>query len=167
MSDQPRFRFYPNAYAEDGPFKRSVQRCDVCERKAVWLYAGEIYAEDEPPSVCARCLASGALAERLGPDSFALQDIVLEGADEELAAEILYATPSVASINPFEWPVLEGEPLAYIGIGDEAALKSNANAQRAIARAFADIGEESGHASHALVFKRLDEEEYIAVIDMD
>ena len=167
MSQQPPFRFYPNAYAEGGPFKRSDQPCDLCERKAVWLYAGEIYLEDEPPSVCARCLASGALAKRLPPDSFVLQDIVLEGADKELATEILYATPNVASINPFEWPVLDGEPLAYVGIGDDASLKRNANAQRAIARAFADIGEETGHASHALVFKRLEEDEYVAVIDMD
>ena len=167
MSDEPPFRFYPNAYAEGGPFKRSDEPCDLCERKGVWLYAGEIYLEDEPPNVCASCLASGALARRLPQDSFVLQDIVLEGADEALAAEILCATPNVASINPFEWPVLDGEPLAYIGIGDEASLKRNANAQRAIARAFADIGEEKGDASHALVFKRLDQEEYVAVIDMD
>lgn len=133
----------------------------------MWLYSGEIHLEGTPPSVCARCLASGALRRRLAADSFVLQDIVLDGADEELAAEILYATPNVAAINPFEWRVREGEPLAYVGVGDEASLKHNANAQRAIGRAFVDIGEKTGHASHALVFKRLEEDEYVAVIDMD
>ncbi|MFZ2032032.1 MAG: CbrC family protein [Vitreimonas sp.] len=167
MSDQPHFRFYPNAYAEGGPFKRSDETCDVCERQTVWLYTGEIYLEDEPPSVCARCLASGALRQRLPSDSFVLQDVVLEGADEALTNEVLYATPNVASINPFEWPVLDGEPLAYSGIGDDVALKRNAAAQRAIAQAFADLGEENGHPSQALVFRRLDTEEFVAVIDMD
>lgn len=167
MSDQPHFRFYPNAYADGDAFQRSDQVCDICEREAVWLYTGEIYIEGEPPSVCARCMASGALRERLPADSYVLQDIVLEGADEHLADEILLATPSVASINPFEWPVIDGEPLAYVGVGDAASLKGNTRVQRAIAEAFADLGEGGGHASHALVFKRLDEDEHVAVIDMD
>ena len=166
MSDQPYFRFYPNAYAEGGSFKRSQQACDVCARAAVWLYTGAIYMQGEPPRVCARCMASGALRERLSGDAFVLQDIVLEGADEAMANEILQATPSVASLNPFAWPVSAGEPLAYIGVGDEEALKRNAKAQRAIAEAFAAFGED-GHPSHALVFKHLDEDNYLAVIDMD
>jgi len=167
VSDQPHFRFYPNAYAEGGSFKRSDETCDVCERQAVWLYTGEIYLEDEPPSVCARCLASGALRQRLPDDSFVLQDVVLEGADEALTNEVLYATPNVASINPFEWPVSDGEPLSYVGVGDDPSIKRNAKAQRAITEAFSDLGEEGGHPSHALVFKRLDEDDYTAVIDMD
>jgi len=167
VTDQPHFRFYPNAYADGDAFERSDQTCDVCEREAVWRYTGEIYMEGEPPMVCARCMASGALRERLPADSYVMQDIVLEGADDDLADEILLATPSVVSINPFEWPVIDGEPLAYIGVGDVASLKGNAKAHRAIAEAFADLGEEGGHPSHALVFKRLDEDEYVAVIDMD
>jgi len=63
--------------------------------------------------------------------------------------------------------VADGEPLAYVGVGDEALLQRNVGAQRAIARAFKEIGEETGHASHALVFKRLDEDAYVAIIDMD
>lgn len=167
MSDQPYFRFYPNAYADGDAFEHSDERCDICARAAVWRYTGEIYMEGDPPSVCARCMASGALRERLPADSYVLQDIVLEGADDDLADEILLATPSVASINPFEWPVIDGEPLAYIGVGDAASLKGNTKAQRAIAEAFTDLGEDSGHPSHALVFKRLDDDEYVAVIDMD
>src|SRR5262249_54244537 len=151
VTDQPHFRFYPDAYGEDGAFKASNELCDVCERPAVWLYTGEIYVAGEPPSVCARCMASGALAARLGRDAFALQDIVIDGADEELANEVLFATPGVASINAFEWPVVEGEPLVYVGAGDKAALKHNTRAQRAIIAAFAEIGGETGHPSHALV----------------
>ena len=167
MSDQPHFRFYPNAFADGDAFERSEEFCDVCERTAVWRYVGEIYMEGEPPTVCARCMASGALRERLPTDSYVLQDIVLEGADDDLADEILLATPSVASVNPFEWPVIDGEPLAYVGVGDAASLKGNTRAQRAIAAAFADLGDEEGHASHALVFKQLEDDEYVAVIDMD
>ncbi len=133
----------------------------------MWRYIGEIYMEDEPPIVCARCMASGALRARLPAESYVLQDIVLEGANEELANEVLLATPSVASINPFAWPVIDGEPLAYVGIGDDVSLKNDAAAQRAIARAFADLGEAAGHSSRALVFKALEAEDYVAVIDMD
>jgi uncharacterized protein len=167
LSDQPVFRFYPNAYEEGGPFKRSDEMCDICERQAVWLYTGEIYLDAEPPKVCARCMASGALRQRLPADSYTLQDIALEDADEEFASEVLLATPGVASINPFDWPVIDGQPLAFISPGDDASLKRNSAAQRAIAEAFAELGEEDGHPSHALVFKRLDAEEYVAVIDLD
>jgi uncharacterized protein CbrC (UPF0167 family) len=167
LSDQPVFRFYPNAYEDGGPFKPSAETCDICEREAVWLYTGEIYCEGEPPSVCARCMASGAVRQRLPPASYTLQDITLEDADEDLTNEVLLATPGVASINPFNWPVIDGEPLAFVGAGDDASLKRNAAAQRAIAEAFAELGEESGHPSHALVFKRLNTDEYVAVIDLD
>jgi len=166
VSDQPHFRFYPNAYAEGGPFKRSQQACDVCGRQAGWLYTGGIYMEGEPPSVCALCMASGALRKHMPADAYLLQDIVLEGADEDLANEVLLATPGVASLNPFAWPVIDAEPLAYIGVGDEAALKANASAQRAIVEAFAERGE-AGHPSHTLVFKQRDKDQYVAVIDMD
>jgi uncharacterized protein CbrC (UPF0167 family) len=164
VSDQPHFRFYPNAYAEGGPFKRSLEICDICDRAAVWLYTGEIYAEDDAPEVCARCIANGALGARLPQDGFAMQDIVLEDVDAELAAEVLYRTPGVASINRFDWPVRDGWPLAYLGVGDEAGLGADASVRAAI---LAASGGEQVHGSHALVFRTLDGAATVAVFDFD
>lgn len=164
MSDQPLFRFYPNAYSEGGPFKRSDASCDICQREAVWLYTGGIYMEGESPEVCARCIADGSLRRKLPPDSFTLQDAILEEADGEYADEILYATPGVASINPFEWPAIDGVPLAYLGAGDEKALRSDLAVRAAIKAAFEG---EDAHGSHALVFKQIDGPRIIAVPDLD
>lgn len=163
MSEQPFFRFYPKAYA-DGVFEPSSEMCDVCDRKAVWLYTGNIYTENEPPNVCARCIADGSLGRKLKPDAFVLQDVVLEGADPALADEILQATPGVACINPFDWPVIEGKPLAFVGQGDDAALKNDPAIRAAICEAFDG---EDAHGSHALVFKQIDGDAIVAVPDLD
>jgi uncharacterized protein CbrC (UPF0167 family) len=164
VSDQPHFRFYPNAYAEGGPFKRSLERCEICDRPAVWLYSGEIYAEDDAPPVCARCIASGALRTHMPKDGFVMQDIVIEDVEAELAAEILYRTPGVASINCFGWPVRDGQPLAYLGVGDEAGLRADASVRAAILEA---SGGEETHGSHALMFRSLDGATTVAVFDFD
>ena len=168
MTDQPHFRFCPNAYAdEEGAFETSEEICDVCARKAVWLYTGEIYTDGEPPNVCARCIADGSLRKRLPRDSYMLQDIMLEDADPTMTDEILYATPSVASLNTFEWPARNGAPLAFMGAGDSPVLKGNVAAKKAIEQAFKDAGDDDGHPSHTLVFKEVDGNFYVAVIDLD
>ena len=167
MGDQPFFRFYPNAYAEGGPFKRSQELCDICDREAVWLYTGGIFMEGEEPSVCARCMADGSLRRKLPKESFTLQDIALGGVGQALADEILTATPEVSCFNTFDWPAIDGVPLAYLGVGDDAALKGDRGAYAAIKAAFEEMGEEDGHPSHALVFKQIDGPAYVAVIDLD
>ena len=164
MSEQPFFRFYPNAYAEGGPLRRSDAACDICNCESVWLYTGGIYMEGDPPEVCVRCIADGSLRRKLPPDSFTLQDAILEQADAEYADEILYATPGVASINPFEWPVQDGFPLAYLGAGDEKELCSDPAVRAAIKAAFEG---EDAHGGHALVFKQIDGPALIAVPDLD
>ena len=164
MSDQPLFRFYPNAYAEDGAFRRSDHTCNICERDAVWLYAGGIYMEGDEPAVCARCMADGSLRRKLPKQSYALQDAMIEGADPALVEEILTATPEVACINTFEWPVIDGMPLAFLGEGDSAPLKSDPAVRAAIREVFDG---EDAHGSHALVFRTLDGKTTVAIADLD
>ena len=83
----------------------------------------------------------------------------------ELAAEVLYRTPGVASFNPFDWPVRGGgEPLAYVGVGDDAALRRDPSVIAAIAEA-ADGEDVLG--SCALVFRTLDGATTSAVLDLD
>lgn len=166
-ADQPYFRFNPGAYEDGHSFERSSEVCDACSRPCVWKYTGGIYAT-EHPVVCARCIANGALGRFLGDEDFSLQDIEMSGADPSLEEEVLQRTPGVASYNPFEWPVLDAKPLAFVGDGEDQDLLGIAAVRSAIEAAFAEIGRKfNGPTSYALVFKELDGERYRAVVDFD
>jgi len=133
----------------------------------VWKYTGGIYAT-EHPVVCSRCIANGELGRFLGDEHFALQDVEISGAEPGLEKEVLQRTPGVASYNPFEWPVLDAKPLAFLGYGEDQDLLDIVAVRSAIEAAFAEIGREfDGPASYALVFKEIDGERYRAVVDFD
>ena len=163
---QPHFRFYPGAYEKDGPFEASTDVCEVCSRPCVWKYTGGIYATEEPV-VCARCIANGELGNFLGK-RFSLHDIGMNGAEPSLEDEVLRRTPGVASYNPFDWPVLDGKPLAFLGYGEDKRLLASPAGRSAIKAAFEAIGQtHEGPTSYALIFKEIDGERYCAVIDFD
>jgi uncharacterized protein CbrC (UPF0167 family) len=168
-SDQPFFRFHPGAYAlERKTFEPSNEPCGVCGKPSVWLYAGNIYAIGSP-SVCARCIASGALRDHFAGAGFGFHDTDLTGADPALADEVMEATPGFATFNPFSWPVLEGKPLAFLGYGDEPGMWSNLDARAAMVRAFREVLNDDlkGPTSYALVFREIDGPRYVVEIDLD
>jgi uncharacterized protein len=165
--DQPYFRFNPRAYEEGRSFERSHEVCDVCSSPCVWKYTGGIYAIEEP-IVCARCIANGELGKFFGDKHFSLQDIEMSGAEPSLEKEVLQRTPGVACYNPFDWPVLDGKPLAFVGYGEDKDLLDIAAVRSAIEAAFGEIGRKfDGPTSYALVFKEIDGERYRAVVDFD
>ena len=166
-TDKPYFRFNPGAYEDGHSFERSSDVCEVCSRPCVWKYTGGIYAT-EHPVVCSRCIANGELGRFLGDEHFALQDVEISGAEPGLEKEVLQRTPGVASYNPFELPVLDAKPLAFLGYGEDQDLLDIVAVRSAIEAAFAEIGREfDGPASYALVFKEIDGERYRAVVDFD
>jgi uncharacterized protein CbrC (UPF0167 family) len=166
--DQPYFRFNPRAYEDGHSFERSSDNCEVCSRPCVWKYAGNIYTEEEPAVVCARCIANGELGKFFGDKRFSLQDIGIGGADPDLAMEVLQRTPGVASYNAFDWPVLDAKPMAFVGYGEDQTLLDIAAVRSAIEAAFGEIGRKfNGPTSYALVFKEIDGERYRAVVDFD
>jgi len=166
--DQPYFRFNPGAYENGRSFERSSDVCDVCSRPCVWKYTGGIYTEEEPGVVCARCIANGELGRFLGDEHFSLHDIIISGAEPSLEKEVLQRTPGVASYNPFEWPVLDAKPLAFVGNGEDEDLLDIAAVRSAIEVAFAEIGRTfNGPTSYALIFKEIEGERYRAVVDFD
>ncbi len=163
-ADQPFFRFHPGAYdPARGSFRASNDPCGVCGDPCVWLYVGHIYAVTRP-AVCARCIANGNLKAFI-EDGFSFHDTQLEGADPDLEAEVLEATPGFATFNPFDWPVLDGKPLAFIGYGDEPALWAIPGVRTAISEAFEDDIDKP--TPYALVFKELDGTRYAAAMDFD
>ncbi len=165
-TDQPHFRFNPGAYEEGRSFKQSRESCDVCSRPCVWEYTGSIYAQAKP-TVCARCIDGYKLKAFLGDKSFALHDIDICGADPALAQEVLQRTPGVACFNPFDWPVLDTKPLAFMGYGDHEALIAIPAVRAAIEQAFEPFGWDYGPSPYALIFKEIDGDRFRAVVDFD
>ena len=87
-----------------------------------------------------------------------------------METELLQRTPGVACFNPYEWPVLDGKPLAFQGYGEDEAILKNADAQAAIKTAFDEEDwefEPGTPTPYALVFKEIDGDRYKAVIDLD
>jgi uncharacterized protein len=165
--DQPYFRFYPGAYKEGGSFEPSSDLCNVCSRPCAWKYTGAIYGRDIS-TVCARCIASGELCGSGGGKDYGLHDIQINGAEPSLEAEVLQRTPEVTSFNPFEWPVIDGKPLAFAGYGQDKSLLAIPAVRSAIEAAFEEIGQTcDGPTSYALIFKEIDGDRYRAVIDLD
>jgi uncharacterized protein len=167
-ADQPYFRFNPGAYENGHSFERSSEVCEVCSRPCVWKYKGSVYIEEKPPVVCARCIANGELGRFLDDEHFSLHDIEMSGAEPSLKKEVLQRTPGVTCYNPFEWPVLDAKPLAFVGYGENQTLLDIAAVRSAIEAAFGEIGQKfDGPTPYALVFKEIDGERYRAVIDFD
>ncbi|MES1201570.1 MAG: CbrC family protein [Pseudomonadota bacterium] len=166
MSDKPYFRFHPGAY-ERGEFTESDETCAVCKQACGWKFEGLIYAElDDDPIVCARCLAEGRL-ESVAP-GYGLHDMDFESAPRpEFVAEIEKRTPGFSTWNAFTWPVRDGVPLAFVGYGADAAFKGVDAVTEAVTEAFAAYGVEEGNPTYALVFKTLEGEAYVAVVDYD
>lgn len=164
--DQPFFRFNPNAYEHAKVFEPSTEVCESCARPCVWKYLGGIYAEKEP-TVCARCIADGSLANLLGDDRYTLQDVELAGAGQEFEREVLQRTPGVACFNPFEWPVLDAKPMAFIGYGEDERLIAIPAVRTAMESAFAQFGWDFGPSPYALIFREVDGDRYQIEIDLD
>lgn len=165
--DQPFFRFNPGAYEEKRAFERSSDACEACSRPCVWKYVGGIYALTEP-IVCARCIANGELGRLLGDDQFSLHDVEIHDVDTTLKQEVLQRTPEVACFNPFEWPVIDAIPLAFLGYGEDENLLAIPEVRSAIESAFAELGWEfEGPTPYALIFKEVEGDRYRVTIDLD
>lgn len=165
---QPFFRFNPNAYDDNGPFKASDAPCDVCTRESVWI--SQVVVPDI--SVCARCIANNDLGRFINKRHFILVgDITLSAAlDEEIKSELFLNTPCVSSYNPFEWQVLEGIPMAFVGYGEDKGLWKIPNAVRAMQAAWEEFYPDTvldGPTSYLMVFKEVEGEKYTAIIDLD
>lgn len=169
MTDQPAFRFFPGAYAIGDVLERTDDPCGVCGKPSVWSYTGTVYAEGDQPDVCARCIHDGKLAAYFDGKGFQLHDAEIDGASDALAAEVLERTPGFATFNAFDWPVIDGQPLAFIGHGDVDAVWDDPAARAAIVAAWKTEYEEDldEPSPYALVFRTLDGKQFRVVFDFD
>ena len=164
--EQPYFRFNPNAYEHEGTFERSAEACESCFRPCAWKYVGNIHALREPVA-CARCIADGAMANLFGGDRFSLHDAESSGVDQGLERELLQRTPGFSCFNPFEWPVLDARPMAFVGYGEDERLIAIPSVRTAMEDAFAELGWDFGPSPYALIFKAIDSDQYQVVVDLD
>lgn len=165
-SDQPHFRFNPNAYVGGLSFEPSNDICEACSRPRVWKYAHNIYAARKP-GVCARCISEGRLHSLLGDSAFLLHDAHIEDAEPALLSEVLHRTPGFATFNPFKWPVFDGKPLAFMGYGENADLFAMPSVRTAIREAFDAFGWDCEPSPYALVFKEIDGDRCQVSVDLD
>lgn len=166
---QPFFRFYPHAYDNPEIFESSDAPCAHCRRPCVWRYRGGVHAALNYDAIlCARCVSAGDLGKFFG-GHYSFHDIEIDDVSSALAREVNERTPGVACFNPFEWPVIDGLPLAYCGTGEDPELLVKPEVAVAIDDAFSAIGwdDADGPSPYALIFKQVDGPLYQAVIDLD
>ena len=163
--DQPHFRFNPRAYEPGRAFEASDRICGHCARPCVWEHVAGYYALNRV-TLCARCIAAGGLGEVLG-GHYSFHDCEVADCDPVLEAELMERTPGIACFNPFEWPVIDGVPLAFVGYGEEESLLAIPAGHAAMAAAFEDFGWDVGPSPYAMIFQTLDGETYRVVVDLD
>jgi uncharacterized protein CbrC (UPF0167 family) len=165
MNDKPHFRFNPGAYERDA-FESSQDACGACGRPCVWKFKGIVYTAGPKPVVCARCVADGSVAKVA--DDYGLHDADFdEDVDPVLAEEVEKRTPGFSTFNAFVWPVRDKAPLAFVGYGDDEALKAKPAVIAAMETLAEELGDEDIAGGYALIFKHLDREDYVAVLDLD
>lgn len=165
--DQPHFRFVPGAYEDNLCFLPSQEACGICGKPCVWKYSGNVYAVNDPASLCARCIADGSLTRHFGKETFGFHDNDVD-ASTAYWEEINHRTPGIPTWNPIIWPVIGGMPLAFVASGESKRFPIGPNVDKAIANAWNEIGWDTpGEVSYVLLFKQIDGPEYRAVIDFD
>lgn len=167
MTDQPFFRFHPDAY-DHGVFEESDETCSACGKACIWKYNQHIYAlPPDPDAICARCIADGNAAKAVPEGDYGLHDCEFdEDPSEALVIEVEQRTPGFATYNPFVWPVRNGVPLAFLGFGADDNLAGNLGVKAAVAALATEMGGEVA-PSDALIFKSLEGETYVATLDLD
>ena len=172
MTDElkPEFKYYPGAYDDGGAFEPSNAHCEVCDRPCGWRYTGNIYSNSCPDTVCARCLSDGSLFDWVGSEFMQLQDVDFsDHVGAESRRDVMLRTPGVASFNPFTWPVVDGEPMAFLGVGDRDAFWAIPQCRDAMQAMWRDVlGEElPGPTPYLLIFKRLTTDRYGCALNLD
>jgi uncharacterized protein len=165
--DKPNFRFYPGAYADEC-LKKADHNCVNCRRSGTWLYSGSIYSTCRDKPVCAACIAEDRLAERFG--SFVLFDADFsDEVDAEVEGEVMQRTPGFPTFNPFVWPVSDGMPMVYMGVGDDKQFWRDEACREAMKQFWRQEigGDLDGPAYQLLVFKSLDNSKFGFALDLD
>ena len=88
---------------------------------------------------------------------------------EAFGVEVMQRTPGFATFNAFEWPVLDGKPLAFFGHAEEDIVWTTPEAAEAVRKLYRDEQDEEleGRTPYAVVFRQVDGPRYVAILDFD
>lgn len=165
--DRPYFRFVPGAFENNLCFERSDKKCDICAKACLWKYNGNIYAVNDPDTVCARCIADGNLAKHFGAETFGLHDMEVD-ISPPLWEEINHRTPGIPTYNAITWPVINGVPCAFVAAGDSSDFPRGSDVDAAVADAWRERGlGDQGALRYILLFRQMNGKDYRAVVDLD
>lgn len=170
---QPHFRFFPGAYefGVDGEavFKRHNGPCHCCGMRDIYAYQKRPYwIRRDEPVICAQCIADGRLGILIdNGDNYSMHDCQIEGVSDDNPdiEEIEQRTPGFATYNPFDWASIDGEPMAFMGYGDEEKWKYVGEARAAMCETYG--GQDAYPSPYFLLFKELDGNRYRATLDLD
>ena len=116
----PTFRYHPDPIAT-GSFVRSLTPCHHCGVDRTYVYAGPVYANDEPDPPCPMCIADGSFAARF--DAEFTDPAPLAGLDASIIDEVARRTPGFSGWQQEQWITHCGDAAAFLGpVGYEDLL---------------------------------------------
>ena len=110
--DLPTFRYHPDPVAT-GSFVVARDRCPYCGAEPTYVYAGPIYAIDEPDPPCPRCIADGSFAARF--DAEFTDPDPLSDLRAEIVDEVTKRTPGFAGWQQEQWKTHCDDAAAFLG----------------------------------------------------
>jgi uncharacterized protein CbrC (UPF0167 family) len=117
----PTFRYHPDPVGT-GSFVPSHGPCPHCGADRTYVYAGPVYAIEEPDPPCPRCIADGSFAARFAAEF--TDAWPLAGLNPAIVDEVTRRTPGYAGWQQEQWLTHHDDAAAFLGpVGYEELLE--------------------------------------------
>ncbi|WP_144395648.1 CbrC family protein [Pleionea sediminis] len=117
----PKFKYHPDPIST-GAIKESCEVCECCEQARGYVYASNLYAEEEIEFICPWCIADGSAAQKFDgmfSDDYPLQEA---GVPEEVISEVCERTPGYNSWQQEVWQAHCGTACEFHGDAEKKDL---------------------------------------------
>lgn len=108
----PAFRYHPDPVGT-GSFVATDDRCPYCGSDRTYVYAGPVYAIEEPDPPCPTCIADGSFADRF--DAEFTDPAPLAGLDAEIIDEVTRRTPGYSGWQVEQWMTHCDDAAVFLG----------------------------------------------------
>jgi uncharacterized protein CbrC (UPF0167 family) len=98
----PAFRYHPDPLAT-GSVIASDAACAACDKARGYVYAGPVYAPDEPEALCPWCIADGTAAEVFDAEFTDVGVGVPDDVPREVLEELAFRTPGFSGLQQEHW----------------------------------------------------------------
>jgi uncharacterized protein CbrC (UPF0167 family) len=135
--DLPTFRYHPDPVGT-GSFVVAGDRCPYCKAEPTYVYAGPIYATEEPDPPCPKCIADGSFAARFDAEFTDVEP--LSDLDAGIIDEVARRTPGFAGWQQEQWKTHCDDAAAFLGPVGYSELLDHPEALEILRR---DMGDDS------------------------